>query len=224
MATTPSDLSVDKKIVQDGYDKMAEKYDDWAQEDTRLRKHYTNLLIKSLPANATVLEIGCGAGAPVLEMLAESGAKLLANDISNAMIELAKKRCPEATFMPGDMTALDITPSSLHAVGAYFSIIHLPREEQPAMLSKIHSWLAEGGLTAFTLACIDASEIRSNFLGVDMFWSSFDVKSSKAMVQTAGFEILQAEVLEAAEDKGDDDPDKGVSFLWILAKKPKAVA
>lgn len=224
MATTTSNLSVDKKIVQDGYDKMAEKYDDWAQEDTRLREQYTNLLAKSLPSNATVLEIGCGAGAPVLEMLTKSGAKVLANDISNAMIELAKKRCPEAIFMPGDMTTLDIEPSSLHAVAAYFSIIHLPREEQPGMLSKIHGWLAEDGLTAFTLACVDASEIRSNFFGVDMFWSSFDVKSSKAMVRAAGFEIVQAEVLEAAEDKGDDDPDKGVRFLWILAKKPKVVA
>ncbi|KAF2164521.1 hypothetical protein M409DRAFT_56774 [Zasmidium cellare ATCC 36951] len=224
MANATSDLSVDKKIVQDGYDKMAEKYDDWTKDDPRNRTHYTELLIKNLPPNATVLEIGCGAGAPILEMLAKTGAKVLANDISTAMIELAKKRCPEATFMPGDMTALDIAPSSLHAVAAFFSIIHLPREEQPTMLSKIHGWLADGGQTAFTLACMDASEIRSSFFGQDMFWSSFDVKSSKAMVQAAGFEILQAEVLEVAEDVDPDDPDYGVKFLWILAKKPEAAA
>ncbi|KAK4499476.1 hypothetical protein PRZ48_009991 [Zasmidium cellare] len=224
MANANSDLSADKKIVQDGYDKMAEKYDDWTREEPRFRKHYTEILIKNLPANATVLEIGCGAGAPVLEMFANSGAKVLANDISTAMIELAKKRCPDATFMPGDMTALDIAPSSLHAVAAFFSIIHLPREEQPGMLSKIHGWLADGGMTAFTLACMDASEIRSTFFGQDMFWSSFDVKSSKAMVQAAGFQILEAEVLEDGKDRDPDDPDHGVQFLWILAKKPEAVA
>lgn len=216
-------LSDDKKIVQDGYDKMAAQYDEWTKDDPRPRRRYTELLIKSLPSNATVLELGCGAGVPVLEMFSKSGAKVLANDLSTAMIELAKKRCPDATFLPGDMTALKIEPSSLDAVAAFFSIIHLPREEQPVMLSQIHGWLKDGAIIAFTLSCTDESEIRGSFFGVDMFWSSFDVESSKKLIRAAGFDILEAEVSDSGEDRDPSDPDYGVKFLWVLAKKPKVV-
>lgn len=212
-------LSDDKKIVQDGYDKMAQKYAAWTQDDPRARRQYTETLIERLPPNATVLELGCGSGHPVLETLLKSGANVIANDLSTAMVELAKARCPQATFLPGDMTALDIEPSSLDAVAAFFSVIHLPRQEQPAMLFKIHGWLKDSGLTVFNLAVNDSSEVRGAFFGVDMFWSSFDVESNKKMVEAAGFKLLSAEVLDAGEDLDPSDPDYKRKFLWILAQK-----
>lgn len=220
MAQNESNLSSDKKTVQDGYDKMALKYADWAESSQSTRTRYVDTLLKRLPPNATVLELGCGAGVPVLEMLLKSGANVLANDLSNAMVDLAKSRFPQATFFPGDMTVLDLEASSLNAVAAFFSVMHLPREEQPSMLSKIHGWLKDGGLLVFNLGSVDSAEIKGDFHGVDMYWSSYDVEGSKGMVEAAGLKILNAEVLDGG-DGNPSDPDYGTKFLWILAQKPE---
>ena len=69
-------------------------------------------------------------------------------------------------------------------------------------------------------ATIDEEEIHGEFLGRGMFWSSYDAKGNKDMVEEAGFEIVNAEVLEAGDGQlNEADPDHGVDFLWILARK-----
>lgn len=57
-----------------------------------LLAHYYNLLI---PANASVLEIGCGSG----ELLSQLKARQLTGvDLSKRQIESAQQRLPNATF------------------------------------------------------------------------------------------------------------------------------
>jgi SAM-dependent methyltransferase len=179
------------------------------------------MVLENAIAAPRILELGCGAGVPITRMLLDRGAQVVANDISTKQISLAKVRCSEATFVPGDMAALTFEPASFDGVVAFYSIFHLPRAEQKGMLSKICSWLKPGGLFVLNLATEDNEEIYGEFLGHGMFWSSFSVEDSKEMVKGAGFELAEAEVLEAGDGKLDEsDPDYGVKFLWIAAKRP----
>ena len=153
-------------------------------------------------------------------MLLERGASVIGNDISTKQIQMAQARCPEATFMSGDMAKLEFEPSTFDGITCFYAIFHLPREEQKTMLQKILSWLKPGGMLVFNTATIDSEEIHGEMMGHGMFWSSFDVKGNKAMVSDAGFVDIDAEVIEAGEGKlEEDDPDYGVTFLWISAKK-----
>lgn len=73
-----------------------------------------------------VLDAGCGTGALAVE-LAARGAEVIAVDISPALIEIAKKRCPEAvasriTFLAGDM--LDASLGHFDHVVAMDSLIY----------------------------------------------------------------------------------------------------
>lgn len=215
-----------KKIVEESYDQIAVWYDDWVQTQDSPRQRYTTKvlenakLFKDAPPYLHILELGCGAGVPITRMLLDAGTRVTANDISTKQVEMAKTRCPTATFIPGDMTVLSFEPESFDGIVSFFAIFHLPREEQRGMLSKIFSWLKPGAIFAFNFATVDDAEIHGEFLGRGMFWSSYSVEDSKAMVKEVGFDVDMAEVLEAGDGKLDeDDPDYGVKFLWIAARK-----
>ncbi|KAF2664164.1 methyltransferase type 11 [Microthyrium microscopicum] len=209
-----------KIIVEQAYDHIADWYLNWVKDQDSPRERYTDKVLKNAPAAPRILELGCGPGIPITRMLLDRGAQVTANDISTKFINMAKERCPEATFLPGDMMALDFEPASFHGITSFFTIFHLPREEQKTMLSKINSWLKPGGMFVMNLATMDEEEIHGEMMGYGMFWSSFDVEDNKKMVTDSGLDLVETELLEAGDGKlEEDDPDYGVKFLWLVAKK-----
>ena len=209
-----------KEIVEQAYDQIADWYLSWVESQASPREKYTEQVLKNALSNPRILELGCGAGIPITRMLVDRGADVTANDISSKQVSMAKVRCPQAKFIAGDMTALSFEPASFDGAVSFYAIFHLPRAEQKGMLEKIHGWLRPGALFAFNLATMDREEIHGEFLGHGMFWSSYGVDDSKAMLKDAGFELLESEVLEAGDGKLDEsDPDYGVKFLWIVARK-----
>jgi ubiquinone/menaquinone biosynthesis C-methylase UbiE len=209
-----------KQIVEQAYDYIAEWYLRWVEGQSSPRERYTNKVLENAPASPFVLELGCGPGVPITRMLLDRGAQVVANDISAKQISMAKVRCPEATLISGDMAALSFEPASFDGVISFFTIFHLPRAEQKGMLSNIYSWLKPGGMFVFNLATVDEEEIHGEFLGHGMFWSSYGVEDNKAMVRDIGFEVVEAEVLEAGDGQLEEsDPDYGVKFMWVVARK-----
>src|SRR5438067_2518235 len=130
--TTPTDDP--KEVVARGYDRIAERYADWApQVRVDERERYTQLLLTTIPADATVLELGCGAGLPTTQRLAEQFT-VTGVDISERQVALARTNVPDATFLRADMTVLDFAPASFDAVCAFYAITHVPRAEHAALL------------------------------------------------------------------------------------------
>jgi ubiquinone/menaquinone biosynthesis C-methylase UbiE len=204
-----------KQIVADGYDQIAERYSEWTGIELRWpRARYLGVIQEAIPIGASVLELGCATGVPVNRALAER-YHVTGVDISPRQIELARKNVPTATFVHADMTALEFAANSFDAVIAFYAITHVPRAEQPALLSSIAGWLKPGGLFVATLgAGDDPGTVEDDWLGAPMFFSSFDAAGSTRLVQEAGFEVLSAD--EITEDE-DGVP---VTFLWVVARKP----
>lgn len=212
-----------KEIVQQAYDEIAGWYLQWVESQSSPRQRYTERVLKDSPTTPRILELGCGSGIPITRMLLDQGAEVVSNDISSKQITMAKTRCsePRATFIAGDMTALSFESASFDGAVSFYAIFHLPRAEQKGMLAKIYGWLRPGANFAFNLATMDEEEIHGEFLGHGMFWSSYAVEESKTMVKEVGFELVDADVLEAGDGQLDEsDPDYGVKFLWIVARKP----
>ncbi|KAK8023559.1 hypothetical protein PG993_011625 [Apiospora rasikravindrae] len=220
-----------QKTVEQAYDSIADWYLAWVEGQLSPREAYTDKVLQNAAANHAsasaptpspprILELGAGAGVPITRMLLDRGAQVVANDISAAQLKLAATRCPEATLMSGDMLALGFEPASFDGVVGFYSIFHLPRKQQRTMLAKIHAWLKPGAMLAFNLATMDEEEIHGEFMGHGMFWSSYAVEDSVQMVKDVGFESVEAEELEAGDGKLEEsDPDFGVKFLWITARK-----
>ena len=209
-----------KRTVEEAYDNIADWYLEWTESQRSPRESYIDKLLKNVPVSPRILELGCGSGVPITRMLLDRGAQVVANDLSSKQISMAKQRCLEATFVPGDMTALTFEDGSFDGVVSFYAIFHLPRAEQKGMLAKILSWMKPGGVFVLNLATVDEEEIHGEMMGNGMFWSSYNVEDSKAIVRDVGFEVLEAEVLEAGDGKLEEsDPDCGVKFMWVVARK-----
>ena len=207
-----------KQIVADGFDYIAEQHEKWASNiRVAERTKYTDVLLERLPKGAKVLELGCGLGLPTTEQLAKKFA-VTGVDISAQQIALAQQNIPVVQFIHADMTKLDFPKGSFDAVTAFYSIIHVPRQEHANLLSKIASWLRPGGLLVITMGANSIeTQLNENWLGgLPMYWSNFDSETNRRLVEETSLNIL------SAIDETADEFDKPVTFLWMIAQRPEA--
>ena len=148
----PSEPAIDpKRVVADGYDKIAERYFAWSDASpSPTRLAWLDRAVRRIPLGTDVLDLGCGAGVPVTRALA-AGRRVTGVDLSARQVELARRNVREATFTQADMTTLDLPPDSLDAVVAFYSLTHLPQAELPKLLASIHRWLRPGGVFVATM-------------------------------------------------------------------------
>lgn len=204
-----------KRVVRQGYDAIVQQYAAWAEEARREeRERYTYILRQRVAAGARVLELGCGTGVPTTRELAEHFS-VTAVDISAAQLDLARQKVPTACFVQADMGRLGFGPASFDAVAAFYSLIHLPRREQPRLLGNIATWLRPGGWLVATMGVHDdEAGYEEDWLGAPMYWSSYDAATNRRLVAEAGLHIAQASEETAAEF------GQQVTFLWVVAQKP----
>lgn len=88
-----------------------------------------------------ILDLGCGTG-DLAKQLADAGAEVVGIDSSPDMIEQAKRKYPEVSFMTGDATALDFHDE----FDAVFSnaVFHWIKEPSKA-LDSVYESLKKGG-------------------------------------------------------------------------------
>ena len=204
-----------KEIVAQGYDRVGPQYSRLAaRANFDERAQYVDMLVKKLPADAKVLDVGCGAGIPTTRQLAERFT-VTGVDISERQVELARRNVPHATFIKADIACLEFPPAGFDAVTAFYSIIHLPRDEQPLLLKSISKWLRPKGLLVVTMGAeaVEAA-VEEIWLGASMYWSSFDSKTNKRLLKESGLRIVSARV-KTSKSHGESE-----TFLWAVAQKP----
>jgi len=203
-----------KRLVTASYDRIAERYVEWgARVRVEERARYTARLVEVLPRGAAVLELGCGAGGPTTHALAKH-CKLTGVDISGRSIDLARQNVPAGVFIAADMTQVEFPPASFDAVVAFYSIIHVPREEHPALFARIGQWLRTGGLFLATLSSdVIAADYKPDWLGVPMYWSGLDPTTARRLIEDAGLTIT-SDAIETADEDGE-----AISFLWVEARR-----
>jgi SAM-dependent methyltransferase len=204
-----------KRIVADGYDRIADRYLAWsALRPSSARLAALDLADRLIPPGADVLELGCGAGLPMTARLA-IGRRLTGVDISAEQIRRARRNVPGATFIQADLTTVDRPAGSLDAVIAFYSLTHVPRDEHDALFARIRRWLRPGGVFIASLGVEDdPATVEADWLGVEMFFSQFSARVGRRLVEAAGLVVERAEVVAEPEDRHD------ARFLWIVARAP----
>lgn len=171
-----------------GYDHLASSWDDRAGDvHPDLRAEYLERLETQLSPGSDVLDLGCGTGRPVAAGLATVHS-YLGVDASPEMVELAQQNVPDGQFQVADMTALDLPENGFDAVVAFYSIVHVPRDDQPALFSRIRSWLRPGGQFVGCLSSGDLPEgWEEDWLGGGpMYWSGFDANTNRRLLEDVG--------------------------------------
>jgi SAM-dependent methyltransferase len=205
-----------KRVVEEGYDRMAESYLGSKDPVDPTTLAALEEAARTLPSGAAVLDLGCGAGVPVTRWLADRGLAVTGVDFSARQLELARRLVPAANLLQADMTDLDFPPASFDAVVAFYSIIHVPRTEHPALLGKIHRWLRPGGafLATWALGAWEGEKEDWEGWGAPMRWSHYGEEANLKMLREAGFEVASA---EARTGKGAGDSEE--AWLWVHARR-----
>ncbi len=200
-----------KETVSSAYDRIALRYLAWGQGvGADPRDRMTAAFMHLLPEGARVLELGCGAGVPSTRQLARR-FQLVGVDISSSQIALARNNVPDAEFIHADLTELHLPDTSFDGVVALYAISHVPREQHARLFADVARWLKPGGLFLATLGSADSPDWTGEWLGEEMFFSSFDADENRRLLREAGFALLVDEVAITQE------PEADAEFLWVLA-------
>ncbi|RHZ54895.1 class I SAM-dependent methyltransferase [Aspergillus thermomutatus] len=217
-----------KENIRKAYDNIALKYSEWTKPSYPTRLEYLQKLLGYiLPSRSekSVLELGCGSGQPCTALFASNPRlHVTANDISPVQLALAAEHLPSTNvaLIEGDMMDLSFDDHSFDAVIAMYSLIHLPREEQVTLSTRIYKWLKPGGLFLgnFSAGPGDQGSFDKHWLdGTDgvMFWSGWGEERTCEILSGIGFELILREVVvDTEEEKGEG---KDVPFLWVLGEK-----
>ncbi|EJF58684.1 S-adenosyl-L-methionine-dependent methyltransferase [Dichomitus squalens LYAD-421 SS1] len=209
-----------KAIIARGYDTIAPQYLAWSgPRPTTTRAAYVAQLLDLLDPGASILELGCGAGVPTTQTIAAHPKKFHVTgvDISAAQVALAREHIGRGrvAFEHADMAKLHYEEGSFEAVLAFYSIFHLPREEQPAMIGKVVKWLKPGGYLLLNMNTKDEVVHREDWMGAPMFSFGIGVEGNRRAFEEygKGLKILVDEV--AVEKVGRFEE----TFHWFFAQK-----
>jgi SAM-dependent methyltransferase len=207
-------LSDIRKTVAEGYERLGPKYWEWSRaNDPQYRELYLEPALALLDAGSLVVELGSGSGLPAGAIIAERH-RLVCVDVARAQLDLVGTNVPSAKRVLSDMSTVEFAPGRVDAVVAFYSIIHVPREDHAKVFASIMAWLRPGGVFVASLGASDNPVDRDDWIDdVLMFWSSWDAETNRNLVTEAGFRIVRDEVLKNFED------NRTVRFYWVLAQK-----
>ena len=210
-----------KRAVAAGYDEIGEIYGNQATRSrTAQRTKYESVLLDSLDERARALDLGCGSGIPTTRRLARK-LQVIGVDISEMQVKRARANVPDAEFICSDMATLDFPSATFDGISAFYSIIHLPRDEQAALINAIAKWLRPGGTFVGCLGVRDLeADCDETWMGTPMFWSTFDADTNRRIVNESGLVTISA-LEETTYLRGEEASLHGESetFLWIVTKK-----
>ena len=199
------------RLVAAGYDEIGDVYLDRFGVSV-VRQKWLGRLIESLRSDCSnVLDLGCGAGIPVARNLAALGHSIVGVDGSAQQIVRARCNVPAATFIEADMCEVAFEAASFDAVGAFYSITHIPSAQQGVIISKIALWLKPGGTLVASFAAGEAGEWIGEWLGTTMFFGHSGEDATLRCLRDAGLTICRSLV----EPQDNED----ASFLWVEAVK-----
>lgn len=185
-----------RQLVRRGYDAISLAYrsDDGAAapssaQDVSRYAGWVQELAGLLPARATVLDLGCGAGIPATRELTAHGLHVLGVDFSAVQLRRARLLAPAASLVQADMTELHLQAGSVDAVVSLYALIHVPLADQQGLFPRIRGWLRPGG---HFLAIVGAGRWTGtgHYLGARMFWDHADTRTYLRWLKTAGMTPL----------------------------------
>lgn len=173
--------------VCEQYEKIAQWFDKNRSREL-FEKPYLDLAISHLKAGAKVLDLGCGMGDPIAKYFLDQGFVITGVDGCRSLIELAKSRLPNATFIVQDMRTISFR-DKFDCVIAWHSFFHLQASDQKKMFQIFKNHIKPGGVLVFTSGP-KAGEIWSDNGGENLYHASLAQAEYKELLEKHNFKVI----------------------------------
>jgi ubiquinone/menaquinone biosynthesis C-methylase UbiE len=111
-----------------------------------------------------VADLGCGPG-HITAHLRRLGTDISGLDLSPAMIDVARHRYPDLRFETGSMTDLRLADASVAGLLSFWSLVHTPDDELPAVFAHFRRVLRPGGLLLLGFHAGEGSRLKTEGYG-----------------------------------------------------------
>ncbi|KAJ9655584.1 hypothetical protein H2198_005585 [Neophaeococcomyces mojaviensis] len=220
--------SITVRPVVDGYKDIGVAYE-IAFKGLPAQKASIEWILEELEqkGRSKIVDIGCGTGRPVCEAFANAGHDVLGIDISEAMLEPARKNVPNATFGLLDRKDfLETTASnSYDVITSYFSFVScITQDGIRSLLKQVARVLKPGGIFVYSTEPVNGNNVSSMWMGRPFTISGLSTEATLATLQRFGFEILHHEVSNFKPKGGEagicrEEDVKEETHLFVHAKK-----
>jgi len=105
---------------------------------------------RTLPRGAAVIDLGCGSGFPITEVLVTEGLNVYAIDASPSLVEVFRHNLPKTPVACEAVENATFFDRMFDGVVAWGLIFLLPPEEQRRLIQRIADILVPGGRLLFT--------------------------------------------------------------------------
>lgn len=205
--------------VQISYDRIADEYALRIYDELRhkpLDRELLDRFAERVGNSGTVCDMGCGPG-QVARYLQERGVSVCGIDLSQEMVESARRLNPGIPFQQGDMLSLEVADEAWDGIAAFYSLLHIPRPQIGQALAEFKRVLKPGGLllTAFHIGegAIHRNEMWGQAVNLDFLL--FHSEEMAEYLSEAGF--TAEEVIEREPYPEVEHPSRRA---YIFAVKP----
>lgn len=186
------------KDSKEFWDNCAEKYIKSPVKDEATYQRKLAITQEYLTPDSEVLEFGCGSGATAI-FHAPYVQRVVATDISDKMIEAAKRKAAETgveniTFRQGTLDSIQCQDASFDAVLA-LNVLHL-LDDVDGAIAQVHRLLKSGGVFVSSTSLIAEINVVFRWListmqlfGFAPYVSRFTKAQLVAKLQQSGFRI-----------------------------------
>ncbi|PKY06115.1 S-adenosyl-L-methionine-dependent methyltransferase [Aspergillus campestris IBT 28561] len=153
------------------FNALGQQYEDAFADDVELRT-LIHSVVAQLPPASPVLDVGCGTGRPVSDILARHGHSVHGIDVAEEMVRLARAQVP-GSFHKVDMRRYR-PPHSFGAVFAIFSLFSFPPADVVSMVYRFAEWLQPGAV--LVLAVVTSDSLGDGVGYYDGVWDCMRVR------------------------------------------------
>ncbi|MFN7102885.1 MAG: class I SAM-dependent DNA methyltransferase [Pseudorhizobium sp.] len=161
-----------------------------------------------VPAQGTVLDLGCGSGEPIAADVIRRGYRLTGVDSSESLIGLCRQRFPQEQWIVRDMRKLP-PGRTFDGIIAWHSFFHLNPADQRAMFPVFAYLTAPGAPLMFTAGHFSGVAM-GEFGGEPLYHASLDHDEYLALLTANGFRVVS---------QVTQDPDCGGATVWLAQRQ-----
>lgn len=181
-----SDLS--NRIVGH-YERHAAAWDRDRQSSSWNDRVWHERFIGRLAHGSQVLDLGCGSGRPVAQLMVERGLRVTGVDSSPTMISLCRERLPDQEWIVADMRHLALG-RRFDGILAWDSFFHLDFDDQRRMFELFAGHTSVGAVLMFNTGPQHGESI-GEYKGDPLYHASLSAAEYEAIVARSGFHVLQ---------------------------------
>lgn len=152
------------------------------------------------------LDVGCGSGGRFIRLMQGKGFDITGIDVSQAMIDLARKNHPGGDFQVQDICSWE-SKDTYDFIVAWDSIFHLPLSMHVPVITKLCKCLSPGGVLMYSFGDT-CGEHTDQWHDDTFYYSSIGISENIRLLMDNSMKIMHLEL--------DQYPEK---HAYVIASK-----